>query len=143
MENYRSSFSNNVVEQVRKLLLNYELLEARVETEIALRDELMNFYEGSVKKADLQKFIDAKIEKENFEVFLSRIRTQKKDLMRKVSLVADKYEGEYGKIFVWFFFEKKSVEEISKLVGFKPKKTSKIVERMKEDIIDVYKKKEP
>lgn len=101
----------------------------------------MFFYEGSTKRSDLQAFLDAKIEKENYEVFLHRVMRQRRELLKKVALVAKKYEGEYAQVFTLFFFEKKSVEEISEITGYPLKKTSLIVKRMRNDIIDVYKKK--
>ena len=125
---------SNVVERIRRMLLNYDLELARVEAEIALRQEKMDLL-ACVNGAKAQKeFLTAKVEKENYEVFRYRIIEQKKGLLRKVDLVASKYEGKYSKVFYMYFFEKASTEEICEKMKLKKIQVDCLIRRMEKDI---------
>jgi len=128
--------SNNPIERIRKLLLNYDLEIERVKSEIAIRKENMAFYGNSARKEYLKKFAVAKVEKENYEVFLNRLNEQKNNLLKRLSVVADKYEGGYSKIFYMFFFEQRPYKEISLETGISEENIQRIVSKMRQDIIE-------
>lgn len=109
---------------------------ARVEGEVAFYKEKINLLSNSSNKKDLQDITLAKIKVDNYETFLSRLKTNKASIMRNVSLVVDKYEGEYAEVFKKFFFETKSVEQISKEMKIPLKQVKQITRRLNYDVID-------
>lgn len=130
-----SKEANNVVDKIRKTLFNFDLQIAQVEAEIKNREEIMDLHCCSTKKKDLEAFTIAKIEKENYEVFAYRLKEQKKNLVDRVSLIAKKYEGKYSQIFMLYFFENLSHQEIATRIGYSVSRIDHIVARMKKDII--------
>ena len=75
MMTYRSN-NNTVIDSIRKLLLNYDLQIARVESELELRQETMDFAVDN----DDALFQKNKIEYDNYKLFLCRLKQQKKGL---------------------------------------------------------------
>lgn len=135
MTTSHSKTANDVISQIRKTLFNFDLQIARVEAEIKNRDEIMDLCCCSTKKKDIQEFTLAKIEKENYEVFLYRLKEQKQNLVDRVNLIAKKYEGRYSQIFMLYFFENHSHQEIATELGYSLSRTNHIISRMKKDII--------
>lgn len=109
---------------------------ARVECEIAVRKEKMDFYSGSTKQEDVKAFIDAKIDKENYEVFFNKLGTYKTNLERKIMLVAEKYQGDYAGVFEDFFFKKLHVNDIAVKYNLTVDNVWKLAQRMRKEFDD-------
>ena len=127
------SKSKNALDRVRATLEKLELEMARAECEIAVAKEKMDFYTGSTKQSDLKAFLDAKIDKENFEVFYNRLGTYKKNLERKIMLVAEKYQGDYAGVFDDFFFKKLPVKDIAVKYNLTVDLVWKLAQRMRKE----------
>ena len=122
--------SKNVIERLKRTLFKYDMEIARVEGEIALAREKIDLYSQSTKKTDLRELTSAKIDKDNYEVFLSRLKTNKLAILRNVYTVVDKYEGEYAEVFKKFYFENRNVEDISSETNIPIIKVKQIIKQI-------------
>lgn len=132
--NYRSK---GVIAKIKKSLVNYDLLIENIKSEIELREEKMDFLSCSTKKKDLKDFAVAKVEKENYEVFLSRIQRQKNSLVRRVQIVIDKYYYDNHNIFSLYYIEEKSLDEIEAITGINKKALDGLIQRIDNDIFEI------
>ncbi len=134
-----------IIERLKRTLLKYDLEIARVEGEIALAAEKMDLYAQSTRKKDLQRFALAKIDKENYEVFLNRLKTYKIAILANVKQVLDKYDGTYYKVFQKRYFEGKTVEAIANELQLREAIVWQIVNRLEQVVgtdLGARKKKE-
>lgn len=106
-------YHSNIIERLKKTLLKFDLEIARVEGEISFYSEKMDLTCQSTKKDDLKTFALAKIQKENYEVFLNRLKAYKLAILTNVKHVLDKYDGTYYNVFQKRYFENKTIEQIS------------------------------
>lgn len=134
----RSDNRCGVVDRLRKTLLNVELQCERARAEIAIRNEIMNLHSCSSKKADLQAFTVAKIEKENYELFFKRMNEMKNTLLANVELIVRKYEGAYSDVFMKHYFQDKSDIEIVAETGLSEKEVKHIIYLLRQDLITYY-----
>ena len=131
-----TSHSKNIIERLKRTLFKFDLEIARVEGEISLLSERMDLLSESTKKKDLTNFTLSKIEKENYEVYLNRIKTAKTAIIARINLIVDKYEDGHSKVFQKRYFEGKDIEDIAVELEMPPSVVAKIVARLDEDILD-------
>ena len=131
-----TSRSKNLIERLKRTLFKYDMEIARVEAEIALAAEKMDLTSQSTRKKDTKVFIESKINKENYEVFLSRLKTNKITLLRNIYLIIDKYEGDYSEVFKKHYFENKEVEQIAEETKLPIYTVKQIIKRLNYDIND-------
>lgn len=131
-----TSRSKTIIDRLRITLFKYDMEIARVEGEIALYSEKIDLLSQSTRKKDLQEFTLAKINKENYEVFLNRLKTHKTALLRQVYIVIDKYEGNYAEVFKKHYFENKEVEQIAEETSLPIYSVKQIIKRLNYDISD-------
>ena len=99
------------IDRYTKLMKEQNDLEPIIKAYKAyLAAEKMDLTSQSTRKKDTKVFIESKIDKENYEVFLSRLKTNKITLLRNIYLIIDKYEGDYSEVFKKHYFENKEVE---------------------------------
>ena len=131
-----TSRSKNIIERLKRTLFKYDMEIARVEAEIALAQEKMDLTCQSTRQKDVKEFLSAKIDKENYEVFISRLKTNKTTLLRNIYLIIDKYEGDYSEVFKKHFFENKEVEQIAEETQLPIYTVCQIIKRLNYDVSD-------
>ena len=139
-----TSRSKNIIERLKRTLFKYDMEIARAEAELALAQEKMDLTCESTRKKDLQTFLAAKIDKENYETFVARLKTNKTTLLRNIYLIIDKYEGNYAEVFKKHYFENKEVEQIAEETSLPVYTVKQIIKRLNYDISDYlgHKKKD-
>lgn len=128
----------NIVDKIRKLLMNYDLTVAYALGEITIRKEIMELYKGDERKPNQKKFIQAKIDVERYEVYVEEIVKAKKELVDNLNYVLSRYTERYRSVFWLACIEKKSFKEISEQTGYSYDTVNKIVHKVKEDIIHCF-----
>ena len=133
-----TSRSKNIIDRLRLTLFKYDMEIARVEGEIALCKEKIDLLSQSTKKSDVSNITLTKIEKENYEVFLNRLKTHKLAVLRNVNNIVDKYEGNYAEVFKKHYFENKEVEQISEETKLPIYSVKQIIKKLNYDISDYF-----
>lgn len=129
---------NTVVDKIRRLLLNYDLTVAYALGEIEVRKSIMDLYRGDTRKPSQRKFIQAKVDKERFEIYVEEVAKAKKELKDNVLYVLNRYNPKYKDIFWMACIEQKTYEEISQITGYSYDAVYKIVHKVKNDIISKF-----
>lgn len=127
-----------IVEKIKQLLLNYDLTIAYANGEIAIRKATMELYKGSKNKYQQKKFIEAKVDKERFEIFIEDVNHAKQEISENVSLILDKYQPRYKQIFIAYFLEGKNYDDICELTHYSKDAINKIIHKLKQDLLTFY-----
>jgi RNA polymerase sigma factor (sigma-70 family) len=130
--------AKTIIENIRKLLFNCDLTVVYANGEIVLREVTMRLNEGSRAKAKQRKFINAKIDKERYEVFIADIENTKNEIMDNLNLLLDKYQPRYKEVFVAYFLQDKTYQEIATQTNYSKEAIKVIVRRLKTDLLTFY-----
>ena len=128
----------NVVARIRRLLLNYDLTVAYALSEIEIRKNVMDLYRGDTRKPSQKKFVQAKVDKERFEIYIEEVVKAKKKLENDVLYVLNRYTPRYKDIFWMACIQQKTYEEISQITGYSYDAVYKIVHKVKSDVISKF-----
>lgn len=90
-------------------------------------------YSNSTKQKDLQELTFAKINLDNYTVFISHLKAERDALNSKIVSIAAKYEGRYAKIFTMRYVDKKTVEEIAEELNIKDYQVWLIIKDFEQD----------
>jgi len=139
-ENKESStkVAKDIVEKIKRMLFNCDLTIAYAHGEIKLRDAEMKLYEGRGGRKEQFKYIRAKTEKEQYEVFIEDINHIKEEITENLSIILDKYQPKYRQIFLLFFIESKTYQEIADITHYSFEAVKVIIKRLKNDLITLY-----
>lgn len=129
--------AKTIVDRIRKLLFNYDLSIAYGKSEIHRRSIEMELYEGKQGNA-YKKFVAAKVEKERFELYVDEMENAKKELLENFNLITDKYIGKYRQVFVAYFIENKSYEEIAEITSYSFEAIKWIIRKLKRELLDLF-----
>lgn len=130
--------ARKIVVEIRRLLLNYDLILLTATCEIKNRVADMNLLEHRQDKKSQKLYVKAKVEKERYELYVDEINNLKNELLENLELILDKYCGKYKNVFVVYFIEGKSREETAELTNYSVDAVKKIVERFRHDLIDLF-----
>lgn len=136
-ENVKSE-AKTIIEKIKRILFNCDLTIAYAKGEINLRNSIMSLYEGDMRKKSQQKFIRAKIEKERFELFVDEVEHTKTEIKENLNLIFDKYQPKYRQVFLLFFLEDKSYQEIAEQTNYSFEMIKLVIRRLKNDLITLY-----
>ena len=136
MENTNNN--NNVIDKIRRLLLNYDLTVGYALGEIKIRQEIMDLYRGDNRKPSQKKFVQAKIDIERYEIYVEEIVKAKKELENNLMFVLNRYTPKYKDIFWWACIEQRNYAEIEELTDYSYPTIKQIVRKVKEDIIGYF-----
>lgn len=130
--------AKTIVDNIRKLLFNCDMTIAYAKAEIQLRESTMRLNANSSAKAKRKKFLDAKIEKEKYEIFVADIENTKNEIVDNLSLILDKYQPRYKQVFISYFLEDKTYQEIAKMTNYSNDAIKIIIRRLKNDLLTFY-----
>lgn len=132
------SGAKTIVAKIKKLLLNYDLATEYAKAEIKLREDIMNTCSGTYKESDKRNYVNAKIERERFLVFLEEINKNRIHLIKRINDVLNRYHPRYKQIFYDVFFQEKTYYEVAQSSGYSLVAVKKIVRLLKEELIDTF-----
>lgn len=130
--------AKNIVEKIKRMLYNCDLALVYAKGEIEIRNAELKLYEGDNRKQSRFKYIKAKTEKEQYEVFVDDINHTKNEITENLSLILDKYQLKYRQIFLLFFIESKSYQEIADITHYSFEAVKVIIKKLKNDLITLY-----
>ena len=107
-----SKQAKTVVERLKKLLYNYDLEIVYANGQVKLRQATMNLYENDSRKSSKKKFVVAKIDKERYENYIDELNNAKREITDNLEIILSKYTPRYKQIFIMYFFENKTYDEI-------------------------------
>lgn len=129
--------SKNVLTQIKKTLFNYDLQIERVKSEIEYRKETMDFLACETNKSKVKQFYQSKIEKENYEVYLSRLLLQRTSLIRRLNIAVSKYFDGYGDLFVDYFINCLPLNELTNKYNLEENAVSNIINKIQNNLIEL------
>jgi len=129
--------AKTVVDKIRKLLFNYDMAIVYAKGEIKFREADMELYKGK-GKFGAKKYALARIDKERYEIYIDKIEAAKSDLLDNLAIMLDKYNEKYKQVFVLFFIENKSYQDIAEITHYSFEAVKVIIKRLKSDLLTMY-----
>ena len=128
----------DVAYKIRQLMFNIDLNVAYINSEIKIRDAIIESFDGVTRKDIRKKYINAKIEKERYEIYLKRVIEEKEVLLHNVSLVLERYNPLYREIFEMVFLARKPLDSVADHTGYSLSHIKHIVAELRDDLIKFY-----
>jgi len=133
-----SKEARTVVDRLKKLLYNYDLEIVYAKGEIKLRQASMSLYENDIRRNSQKKFVVAKVDKERFENYVDELENAKREITDNLEIILSKYTPRYRQVFIMYFFENKTYDEICEATHYAPDGLKKIIQKLKSDLIQLY-----
>ena len=127
-----------IAESIRKVLLNVDLRLVYAEGELRLAQEDFKIYSKLGGQSNTRRALKAKARSECFRVFLSNINKAKGEITMGLDAVLSRYTPKYKRIWVMYFLEQASIDEICTEVAYSRENVNKIVQRLKLDLCHHY-----
>jgi hypothetical protein len=117
-------------------LLQLELELLNCDSIIALNREKENLLRNSPVKSDVQKRIECKVVADNYEHYRKRLLKLYNYIIDSMNSISSRYNGEFDKVFSYYFLQNKSFEETCELVKekFSKKQVKKIISLLEEEL---------
>ena len=129
-----------VVRKIKQLLFNYNLLIVCANTMRNNAISRMQLYYGQTGKKKQKRFLMAKIDFERYSIYLDELVNQKSELLKNLELVLDKHNKRYTKVFMLCYVEGKNKKEIADELGYSVEAVGRIINKINNELIKVYKK---
>ena len=127
-----------IADNIRKVLLNVDLrlVYAESERKLALEDFKLNSKLGG--QANTKKALRAKARSECFKVYISNINKVKGEITVGLDAVLSRYTPKYKRIWVMYFLEQASIDDICSEVCYSRENVNKIIQKLKLDLCHYY-----
>ena len=133
-----SNQSKNVVDKIKKMLFNIDLSLAYADAQIQANNAKMELYSNDKRKSAQKRFISAKIDKERYEQYINSAKNLKDELIDHLNIILDKYKPNYKIVFISYFIENKTYNEISAETHYSMDAIKVIIKKLKSDLIDIF-----
>ena len=130
--------AKTIADKIKKMLMNLELTILYADSEIKIRQATMKLYEGDTNRWKQRKFIEAKIDKERFEVYKEDIEHLHVEIMENIDILLSKHTPRYKQIFIMYFFQDKTYKEIAEETNYSLVAINKIISKLKNDLLTFY-----
>lgn len=97
----------------------------------------MNLYANSRKSKEKAKFVSHKIDMQKYAIYIEELIKAKEGVLATLNSVLDKYNQLYKNVFYMKYFQNKQLEEIANETGYSVSGIKKIIDKMKNDFIDI------
>lgn len=130
--------ATTIVDRIKKLLYNFDLAITYAKGEIKLREANINLYANDGRRYSQRRFINAKVDKERFEIYIKELENAKREILDNLEIILSKYTERYKRVFIMYFIENKSYDEICSETNYAPDGLKDIIVKLKKDLIQMY-----
>lgn len=135
-DNY--SQARNVLEKIKRLLLNYDLLIEYAKGELGIRAAYMDLNKKVKTKAGKKLFIVSKVEYERFSMFIDELNAAKSRLLNNLNNILEMFEDENKEIIRSYYFENRTIDEIAEEKNISKKYIDDVIKVFSSNIISFY-----
>ena len=130
--------SQHIGDHIRKLLLDIDLriVHAEGESKVAQREFECHSKINTVRNQKIA--LEAKMRKECYANYVESLQKAKTSINNDLDRVLSTYNNRYKRIWVAYFIEKKTYDEIAVEVNYTRENVKKVVFRLKEDLVKNY-----
>lgn len=128
-----------IAESIRRVLLNLDLRLVYADTQhkVAYEDFKLHSKLGGTKNT--RKAMRAKAQSEVYRIFIENVNRIKSEVTISLDAVLSRYTPKYKRIWVMYFLEQASIDEIAEDVHYSRESINKIVKKLKLDLNSHYK----
>ncbi len=127
-----------IAENIRKILLNCDLRLVYAEGELKLANEDFKLHSKLGGQANAKKALRAKARCETYKVFIKTVTKVKSEITLGLDAVLSRYTPKYKKIWIMYFIEQASIDEICSAVCYSRGNINVIIKKLKMDLDHYY-----
>lgn len=128
-----------IAENIRKILLNCDLRLVYGEGELKLAQEDFKLHSKASGQASARKALRAKARCETYKVYIKNVSKIKGEISLGLDTVLSRYTPKYKKIWIMYFIEQASIDEICSAVCYSRGNINVIIKKLKLDLDHFYK----
>lgn len=127
-----------IADNIRKILLNCDLRIVYAEGELKLANEERKLHSKLGGKSHTRKALLAKARCETYKVFIETVKKIKGEISLGLDTVLSRYTPKYKKIWIMYFIEQASIDEICSAVAYSRSNINVIISKLKNDLNHYY-----
>ena len=128
-----------IAENIRKILLNCDLRVVYAEGELKLANEDFKLHSKLGGQANARKALRAKACCETYKVYIKNVSKIKGEISLGLDRVLSRYTPKYKTIWLMYFIEQASIDEICNEVNYSRGNINVIIKKLKLDLSHFYK----
>lgn len=125
-----------IADKLRNLLLNINLRITYADGSARLASEDFKFHSKFDSAYHQRKAMECKINKECYKSYVQNLSRIKSEILKRLDSVLAQYTEKHRKIWIMYFIEKKSLDEIAVEVAYTRENINKIIQRFKTELAD-------
>lgn len=142
MNNETAERGQKIADNIRKILLNCDLRLVYADGELKLANEDFKLHSKVGGKAHTRKALLAKARGESYKVYIKNVNKIKGEITVGLDTVLDRYTPKYKKIWIMYFIEQSSIDDICSAVNYSRGNINVIIKKLKMDLCHFYKGEE-
>jgi len=128
----------NIADSLRLTLMNCDMRLTYGETQRKLLEQEFQLKSKLGSKKARRQAMVAKAQANCYEIYVENVKKIKSEATLAVSMILDRYESKYRRIWIMYFIERASYAEIMAETDYSKESIDKIVRRFKDDITKFY-----
>lgn len=133
-----SEQGQRIAENIRKILLNCDLRLVYAEGELKLAHEDFKLHSKVGGQAHAKKAVRAKARCETYKVYIKNVSKIKGEISLGLETVLSRYTPKYKKIWIMYFIEQASIDDICSAVCYSRGNINVIIKKLKMDLNHFY-----
>lgn len=123
-----------IADNIRKILLNCDLRLVHAQGELELANQEFKLYSKLGGQANARKALRAKAKRDTYKIYVENIGKIKSQVTVGLNKVLSRYTPKYQKIWVMYFMEQASIDEICTAVAYSRGNINVIIKKLKMDL---------
>lgn len=127
------------IDNIKKTLLNYDLIIASVHSDLALCEARIARYKNYTSKKYKYIYENTYYEQKRLLLYLNQLREGQKNCKNEIKSLLETYYSNETHREVWYmhFIEDKTCDEIADKTNYEPAYVRKLITRYRKDLIDL------
>lgn len=127
-----------IADNIRKILLNCDLRIVYAEGELKLANEDFKLHSKVGGQANARRALRAKARCESYKVYIKNVSKIKGEISLALDTVLSRYTPKYKTIWIMYFIEQSSIDEICSAVCYSRGNINVIIKKLKMDLNHFY-----
>ena len=123
-----------IADNIRKILLNCDLRIVYATSEVKLASEDFKLHSKLGGTSHQRKALRAKARCETYKIYIKNVEKIKGEISVALDAVLSRYTPKYKKIWIMYFIEQASIDDICNTVNYSRGNINVIIKRLKLDL---------
>lgn len=138
MEASNTTKGYEIAKSIRKTLFRIDLSLTYAEAERRLAHEKYKLHSKETSKKGKKAAMRAKMRERCYQTYVDNVTGIREDVLGGVEWVLQRYTPKYRDVWVMYFLEQRTVEEMMDKLSYSKTSINRIIKQLKDDISEAY-----